>query len=338
MTSLLLTSCEEDPQPLSIPIRFDVPVLLATDVIYYDLQEIRFKLDIAVFKGDNELNEVFEYTDLPDSSFKFEDYVFNGDSVKYFVDKVEYIDSSGFDSFTTLVLIDQSAYPENFDSTDYYNYRFQAFNTFYKNLNGQGKVCFAYFNRKQGDVSVMKVINTQLSGEWNENVARGLLNLTHSQSGSSGLFDALDQAISFIAARGTDNTSITLFVRNKDDGQSSITLSNLILKAKASNIKINVIWLINDPVNVDANTLRRLATSTGGFTVYMDEILQSNTVFLKLSDLLNLHTYFYRITTRITVDPPTFFNQTRYNTKVSVYYYTSKYLTGNNVFFALEKI
>ncbi|MCK7534738.1 MAG: hypothetical protein MZV63_28920 [Marinilabiliales bacterium] len=38
-----------------------IPVLLATDVTYYDLQEIRFKPDIAVFKGDNELNEVLGF-------------------------------------------------------------------------------------------------------------------------------------------------------------------------------------------------------------------------------------------------------------------------------------
>jgi hypothetical protein len=184
----------------------------------------------------------------------------------------------------------------------------------------------------------MKVINSELSDKWDENVARALLNLTHNQSGSSGLFDALDQAISFIAARGTDNASVTLFVRNKDDGLSNITLDNLILKAKASNVKINLIWLINDPVNVDASTLRRLASSTGGFSVYMDIILQSNTVFLQLVRLLRMETNFYRVTARITVPPPSFFNQTRFNTKVSVYYYTSKYLTGNNVFFALEKI
>lgn len=334
---LLLTSCEEDPPVLNIPARYDIPVLLATDVTYYDLQEIHFKLDIAVFKGDNELNEVLDFTGLPDSSFKFSDYVVNGDSVKYFVDKVEYTNSESFDSFTSLILIDQSSFPENFDSTDYYNQRFQAFNAFYKNLNGQGKVCFAYYNRKQNDGNVMKVINTELSDKWDENIARALLDLTHNQSGNSALFDALDQAISFIASRGTENKSVTLFVRNKDDGLSNITLDNLILKAKASNVKINIIWLIKDPVNVDGGTLRRLASSTGGFTVYMDKILQSNTVFLQLVRLLRMETNFYRVTARITIQPPTFFNQTRFNTRVAVYYYTSKYLTGNYIFFALEK-
>jgi len=334
---LLLSSCEEERPALNNPPRYDIPVLLATDVTYYDLQEIRFKLDIAVFKGDNELNEVLDFTGLPDSSFKFSDYVYNGDSVKYFVDKVEYTDTASFNSFNSLVLIDQSNSPENFDSTDYYNSRFQAFNAFYKNLNGQGKVCFAYYNRKPNDVNMMKAINPELSDRWDENVARALLNLTHNQSGSSGLFDALDQAISFIAARSTENASVTLFVRNKDDGLSNITLDNLILKAKASKVKINTIWLIHDPVNVDASTLRRLASGTGGFTVYMDKIQQSNTVFLKLASLLKLETNFYRVTARITVPPPSFFNQTRFNTKVAVYYYTSKYLTGNYVFFALEK-
>ncbi|MCU0462019.1 MAG: hypothetical protein MUF36_08410 [Bacteroidales bacterium] len=336
---MLMASCEEDPPALSIPPRYDVPVLLGTNVTYYDLQEIRFKLDIAVFKGDNELNEVIEYTGLPDSSFQFEDYVYNGDSVKHFVDKVEYIDSSGFDSFTTLVLIDQSAFPENFDSTDYYNQRFQAFNTFYKNLNGQGKVCFAYYNRRQGDVSVMKVINNELSGEWNEDVARQLLNMTHNQSGSAGLYDALDQAISFIAARGTENKSVTLFLRNKDDGKSNITLNNIILKAQSDNVKINVIWLIkkNHLENVDFNALRQLASRTGGFTVYMGYIFQSSTVFIQLAKLLKLENSFYRVTGRITIPPPSFFNQTRYSTGVYVYYYSSQYFIASWLPLCFEK-
>ena len=321
LTILLLTSCEEDPPVLSNPIRYDVPVLLATDVTYYDLQEIRFKLDIAVFQGDNMINEVLEFTGLPDSSFKFTDFVYNGDSVKHFIDKVEYIDSASFNTFTSLILIDQSAYPENFDSTDYYNQRFQAFNAFYKNLNEQGNVCFAYYNRKPNDENVLKIINPELSGKWDENVARALLNLTHNQSGSSGLYDALDQAISFIAARGTGNTSITLFLRNKDDGQSNIILDNLILKANDSNVKINIIWLIHDISNVDGNTLRKLATKTGGFTVYMSYIFQSTTVFLQLPKLLKMETNFYRVSGRITIPPPSFFNQTRYTTGVYIYYY-----------------
>jgi hypothetical protein len=320
LTILLLTSCEEDPQVLNNPIRYDVPVLLATNVTNYDFQEISFKLDIAVFKGDNEINEVIEFTGLPDSSFKF-NFFSDDNIVKCFIDKVEYIDSASFATFTTLVLIDQSAFPENFDSTDYYNQRFQAFNAFYKNLNGQGNVCFAYYNRKPNNVNVLKVINTELSSKWDENVARALLNLTHNQSGSSGLFDALDQAISFIAARGTGNTSITLFLRNKDDGQSNITLNNLILKAKASNVKINIIWLINDITNVDGVTLRRLATKTGGFTVYMSYVFQSTTVFLQLPKLLKMETNFYRVSARITKEPPLFFNQTSYNPGVYIYYY-----------------
>lgn len=323
MVVMIISACEEDPKQLEIPIRYDTSVLMATRITYYDLQEIHFSFDVAVFKGDNELNEVIEFTGLPDTAFRFTDYVYNGDSVKHFVDKVVYTDSTDPGPFTTLVLIDQSASPENFDETDYYNQRFQAFNTFYKNLDGKGKVCFAYFNRRAGEPSILKPINNELSGEWNADVTRQLLNLTHNQYGTSGLFDALDQAVSYIAARGNGNTSITLFVRNKDDGQSSVTLDDVILKAKANNVKINVIWLIpNDhTTSVDFNTLWKLSTKTGGFTVYMSRIFQSSTVFIQLAKLLRRETNFYRVSARITIPPPSFFNQVSYKTGVYLYYY-----------------
>jgi hypothetical protein len=320
---IIISSCEDDSKTLEIPVRYDTSILLGTHATYYDMQEIRFTFDIAVYKGDNELNEVIEFTDLPDTSFKFTDYVYNGDSVKHFVDKVEYTDSATLPPFTTLVLIDQSSSPENFDETDYYNLRFQAFNTFYKNLDGKGKVCFAYFNRRQGAPSVLTPINNDASGEWNEDVARQLLNLTHNQSGTSALYDALDQAISFISVRGTENISITLFVRNKDDGKSSVTLDEVILKAREKNVKINVIWLIPNThtTSVDFNTLWKLSTKTDGFTVYMSRILQSNTVFIQLAKLLRMETNFYRVSGRITIPPPSFFNQVSYKTGVYLYYY-----------------
>lgn len=325
LATILLSavSCEDEPGERDLPVRYDTSILLASRATYYDLQEIRFSFDIAVYKGDNELNEVVDFTGLPDTAFKFTDYLYEGDSVKHFIDKVEFVDTVMLPPFTTMVLIDQSASPENFDETDYYNVRFKAFNAFYKNLDGKGKVCFAYFNRRQGNPLVMTPLNNEPSAEWNEDVVRQLLNLTHNQSGTSSLFDALDQAVSYIAARSTQNTSITLFVRNKDDGQSSVSLDNVIQKAIANNVKINVIWLIpnSHTSSVDFPTLWKLASKTGGFTVYMSRIWQSNTVFIQLARLLRMETNLYRVSGRITIPPPGFFNQVSYRTGFYLYYY-----------------
>src|ERR1035437_976246 len=142
---LFVTSCKRVAGSLDLPYRKDVPVLLATRVTSYELREVHFIMDVAVFKGDNAINEVHEFTGLPDSSFTFEDYEFQGTWVRHSIEKVQYVDTVSQNTFSTMILIDQSSAPENFDSTDYYNQRFEAFNAFYKNLEGQGKVVFAYY-------------------------------------------------------------------------------------------------------------------------------------------------------------------------------------------------
>jgi hypothetical protein len=331
------SACEPDTGTLNLPYRFDVPVLLGTHINSYDLRDVRFTLDLAVFKGDNSVNEVPYYTDLPDSSFKFTDYsVSDGTLIHHTIEKVQYTDTSAFNTFSTLVLIDQSAFPENFDTTDSYNERFEAYNAFYKNLNGQGKVAFAYFGRESNEHNVVTYINQDFSDKWDESTVLSLLDLTHRQSGSSGLYDALERAIYFISAKGLKNPSITLFVRNKDDGLSDINLDNLIYLANQSKVRINVIWLIHLTANVDIDALRRLTNETGGFEVYMGSIYQMTSVFLKLPDLLRVSTSFYRISVKMTATGPSWFSDI-YKTGFKLYYYTSQFYQWNYIPIYLAK-
>jgi hypothetical protein len=337
---VFISSCKKEPENLDLPYRKDVPVLLAAHTSSYDLREIHFSLDLAVFKGDNEINEVKEFTGLPDSSFKFEDYITTtldtNTWVKHTIEKVEYLDTIPQTTFSTLFLIDQSDNPENFDSTDYYNQRFQAFNAFYRTLSGRGKVIFSSYNRKDYNQDVLKIINTEFSDNWDPSIAKSLLDLTHQQSGSSGLFDALEEALNFISDSNSENKSITLFIRNKDDGESRLDLEGIISLAKLNQVKINVIWLIHETVNVDSKTLRQLSERTGGFTVYMSSIYQSTTVFLNLAKLLRKETSFYRISAKLTIEEPNYF-ATKYSTGMYLYYYVSQFFTWSYVPLYLEK-
>jgi hypothetical protein len=337
----LTVSCKKEAKDLALPYRKAVPVVLGSHVSAYDLREILFTLDIAVFKGDNETNEIQELTGLPDSSFKFTDYLTSDLSsnswVRHKIEKIDYTDTIHQRTFSTMILIDQSAGPENFDSTDYYNQRFQAFNAFYKTLNGQGKVIFSSYNRSEKDHKVvLNIINKEFSDNWDAATAKELLDLTHQQSGTSGLFDALEQAIDYISAINTENKSITLFVRNKDDGYSNSSLDNIISLAKSKNVKINIIWLIRQTSNVDLPSLRRLSSGTGGFSVYMGSIYQSTSVFLGLSRLLKLETGFYRIHVKMTIEEPNWF-ASRYSTGIYLYYYMDGYDRWNYSPFVLEK-
>ena len=159
--------------------------------------------------------------------------------------------------------------------------------------------------------------------------------LTHQQSGSSGLFDALEQAITYVSAFSSDNKSITLFVRNKDDGLSRLNLNEIISLAQVNNIKINLIWLIHDPVNVDSKTLRRLASKTGGFTVYMSRISQSSTVFLGLSKLLRMEMNFYRVSVKVSLDVPIL--PAYYDAGMYLYYYISETFIASYVPLYIER-
>jgi hypothetical protein len=342
LTTLLLigtlfeSSCKKESVSLNLPYRRDVPVLLATRILSYELREVHFSVDLAVFKGDNEVNEVHEFTGLPDSSFTFEDYEFKGTWVRHSIEKVEYVDTVSQKTFSTMFLIDQSSAPENFDSTDYYNQRFQAFNAFYRTLEGQGKVVFSYYNKTTTSHDVLKFINKDFSDRWDSETTKSLLDLTHKQAGSSGLYDALQQALDFMSKSSLSNKSITLFVRNKDDGSSLLSLDNIIALANSLDIKINVIWLIHETANVDLDALRQLSEKTGGFSVYMSSIYQSSTVFLELTKILRMEMSFYRVNVKMTIGDPNWFNS-RYSTGMFLYYYTSQFYKWSYVPVYLEK-
>jgi hypothetical protein len=332
----LITSCQKEAGEPALPFRIDVPVLFGTRVESYDLREIHFSLDLAVFRGDNATNAILPYEGLPDSSFQFEDYVFNNTQVTHTIEKVEFTDTIPASDFLTMFLIDQSNFPESFDSTDYYNQRFQAFNGFYNNLNGQGKVIFSSYKRNFNSHDVLSIINTEPSGRWDATVAGSLLALTHQQGGTAGLFDALQQSITYLSAKSSQNKSITLFVRNKDDGLSNLNLADVIALANQNSIKINVIWLIHSTNNVDLTSLRQLSAKTGGFSVYMSSVYQSSTVFLGLIQLLKMDMQFYRVFVKMTIGAPNFFNP-KYSTGVYLYYFTSKYYKWSWIPVYLEK-
>ena len=113
--------------------------------------------------------------------------------MRHSIEKAEFVDTVSQKTFTTMFLIDQSSAPENFDSTDYYNQRFLAFNAFYKTLEGQGNVVFSYYNKLSTGHDVLTVINKDFSDRWDPVTTKALLDLTHKQAGSSGLYDALHQ-------------------------------------------------------------------------------------------------------------------------------------------------
>jgi hypothetical protein len=163
-----------------------------------------------------------------------------------------------------------------------------------------------------------------------------LLDLTQKQGGTSALFDAIERAVNFISEKNLDNPSVTVLIKNRDDGKSDITLDNLISLAKSKHVRVNVIWLIHRYQNVDFAALRRLPYETGGFEVYMSSSYQMNSVFLRLPDLLRVTTSFYRIYVKMTATGPEPFASV-YSTGMYLYYYTSEFYQWSYIPIVLVK-
>lgn len=307
---LWLVSCIKPVNP-TLPHLFSVSVLMGTHVQSYQLREIDYDIDLAVFKGDNTLNSIVDYQGMPDSAFSFGDYDWvasDGTIFKHTFEKIEYRDTSVMSTFSTLILIDQSASPKNFNTWDSLNRRFEAYNAFYRNLKGQGKAAFAWFSRTGTGHDVVNYINNDFSSDWDENTALALLDLTHKQSGTSGLYDAIERAVIFVASKNLENPSVTVFVKNKDDGLSDISLDNLIYLANQSHVRINVIWLMSSG-GVDWDAFGRLSTETGGFSLllYLDSFGEFSTTMIRLPSLLMVATHYYKISVRFTATGPGWF-------------------------------
>ncbi|MBI5217538.1 MAG: VWA domain-containing protein [Bacteroidia bacterium] len=235
-------------------------------------------------------------------------------------------------------MIDQSDSVESYNISDPNNQRFQAINGFYKTLNGEGEVIFSAYarNGKLKD-DTLTILNNDFSSEWDEETAKKMLDLTHTTGGTSCMYDAIYKMINYMAARPGSNKSLVVLARNKDDGKSAHTLDEVIQLAKDKNIKINLIWMIKNYLNVNFDALRKLPSKTGGFLVYNGYVYQLSTVFLGLKKILRNEYKFYRFRATLLIDSPDYFADA-FRDGIKIYYYSfSSYYIWNYVPFYLEK-
>ena len=323
--NILLYSCNKKEPKDILPIKYDVPVLYSALQYNYQLRQIDFKLKLAVLRGNNQTEEeIEEYTGIPDTCFKFLDYQFNNTWVRFHVNNISYTNDSITTPYLTSIMIDQSSTPESFDLNDKYNLRFQAINGFLYKLKGNGKVLISGFARNGILSDNIEYCNITPITSWDKSTATNLLDLTHKTGGTSCLFDALNTMLDRLNEIPSQNKSIVLLVINKDDSFGSTNMEDIIQKAKTYNIKINLIWLIENWHYVDFDILTELPVRTGGFNIYMGEIHQVSTIFYGLDKLLTKSVNYYYLDVKLTVDSPSKFGNT-YQDGLKIYYPNTGY-------------
>lgn len=336
--AVIFAGCKKESN-FYYPVRYDVPILTSTKIINFGYRKIDFELCVTLLKGDNASDNIQELNILPDTCFQFEEYqTSNGCWVKMQRNKISVSDTTPLSYYTTAIMIDQSDEPESFNQSDPYNQRFQALNGYFKTLDGKGEVMFAAYARKgKIKTDTLSILSNGFETSWSEETAKSLLDLTHSTGGSSPMFDAIYKMIQVVDKKPGVNKSIIVYARNKDDGQSSHSIDELIALANEKQIKLNVIWMIKDYNNVDFDALRKMPTKTGGFMIYVGKVYQLSTLFLGLSRVLRNEFKFYRLNLSLAIDEPDHF-ATTYRAGIYIYYYNfSTYFIWSFLPFHLEK-
>ena len=330
-------SCRKKEADTQLPWRYDVPVLYSAEAYDYTLRQIDFQLKLAVLRGNNKTEEAIEeYINISDTSFQFEDYIFNGGWVRFMKKNISYENSTPDATYFTSIMLDQSAVPESFDINDKMNQRYQAINGFLNRLTGAGQVLISGFARDGKLSGNLEFCNPNPVQSWDKSTARNLLDLTHKTGGTSCLFDALDEMLDHMENIQAQNKSIVVLVMNKDDSLSTATLESVIQKAKNLNIKVNLIWLIDNWTYVDFTTFTELPARTGGFLIYMGDIYQVSTIFYGLDKILTNNVNYYKLDVKLTIDSPNYFLDT-YRTGIKILYPNSSYYTWSFIPFKLFK-
>ncbi len=337
MLMFLVFSCKKPEPDTQLPWRYDVPVLFSASAYNYQLREIDFNLKLAVLRGNNDTEaEIEEFTNIPDTSFKFTDYMFNNTWVRFNINDITYTKDPTTIPYFTSIMLDQSATPESFDLNDKYNQRYQAINGYLNKLKGNGDVLVSGFARNGKLSGNIEYCNSTPISEWDKTTALNLLDMTHKTGGTSCLFDALNSMLDKMDGINAQNKSIVVVLMNKDDSLGTATLESVIQKAQTDNIKISLVWLIDNWEYVDFKTFTELPARTGGFLIYMGDIYQVSTIFYGLDKLLTKNVNYYYLDVKLTIDSPNYFNDT-YQTGIKVWYPNSSYYTWSYIPFKLFK-
>ncbi len=290
LLSLALSCKKINPAPDEFIDRefwYDAAVVTQIDFISKSGGDLFFDMHVVTMKNA-ETN--FAY---PFSAFKSTSGFSLSTSV--YPDSIRHNELNLNQPFQTIVLIDET-------TSDWNSYSDGTFIDALNRLNKLTKVennqyfGIGFFARDEingnSPVHFFKNTNTQSLFEHSEYDIMEFISENYMQLGaaySSSIYDAMNLAVDELINNPlSNNQSVTVLVASFDDGLSLVNSSDLILKCKNNNIKIN--FLLQ---SVPSYTYFRMALETGGFvmdnsgtSISGNHLFETETTTFHLHDLL----------------------------------------------------
>ena len=234
-----------------------------------------------------------------------DDYGDSYDNTIYDEDQFAFISSSGttevlkFDwgvststpgTSSTIILIDESG---SYEETDPANARSQVINKFLNDHQSPSNYMLASFS-KEGNLTKepLEYFNENFSTAWREPL-NYIFDLVKRTGGKSSLFDAMDQALNKFTGNTNNKKELVVLVNSRDDN-SSATVSSVLQKAKANNVRLHFIELAKEP----NASLIELAQQTGGIYIACPSSKEMIAAFNHLQRLLDERSFQHRFRIR----------------------------------------
>ena len=282
---VILPSCEPQLEDyLFVPESIETAIVMRSQYISHTSSELIYETDVVLL--DN--------------------YEFLGDNI-IFDDEVVFVNNNGTTQIlnfnarrsqapsgksSTIVMIDESG---SYEETDPANARSQIINKFLNDHQSPDNYILAAFSREGYlEQEPVEYFNDNFSTAFHEPLTY-IFDLAKRTGGKSFLYDAVDQALNkFNSASGTnEQREMVILVHASDDG-SNAAPSDLLAKAKASNVRLHFIEMANEP----DNALVSLSQQTGGFYVACPTSKEMICAFTHFERLLNGESYKHTIRVR----------------------------------------
>lgn len=276
---------------------------LETRYLSHSGNQLYIETDIGFIYG----GEGYDDTDVPDSVFKDMSFASNNVSVT----AIESVNLTESQPYSNLILLDLAG---DWNQYDAFNAKTRALN---KSIidgksNPANEIAIGSFARNGYHSEPLNIwVYDTCSNpykETTENLGKIVYDKYWEYGGTSNFYDALDAAIdNCIFFANHPNRNITVLVHEYPDAENLILSDDIITKAKANNITINLLLLNN---NYDWE-MARIALQTGGFIqmvtstsvktlILADVVDEGAPMMASMDKLLSRNLHVYRISLKLT--------------------------------------
>ena len=217
-----------------------------------------------------------------------QDFSFTSDGTYHILDFRKSMPTIGIPA-TVMILEDESG---DYSIQDPNNFRSKMINKLCQDVQLPGGFIVGGFSRQGKIAEPAEFSSADFSTDW-RNQQDFVFSLSGRTGGNSSLYDALFLALNKLAAETSQNKNLVVLV-HAGDSASSASLSDVINKAVAGQIKIHVLFLGESD---NAGVIPQLSSLTGGIFAILPTDQELITVFNHLYRLLSGEKYVYTLKT-----------------------------------------